>query len=117
MKNVLTTIPQKGDLRRWANVEKILEACDSEEAFWTFSCRHFPKESGPGALCFIIHSGYVRGYSTVLEFSEEPVYRSSTNQHDEELIQGKKVKLAVWRPIQARTQIGFQGWRYTDLQP
>lgn len=117
MKNLLTTIPQRGDFRHWVNVEQILQGCDSEEDFWTFSCRHFPKESGPGALCFIIHSGFVRGYLTVLEFSEDPVYRSGENQQEADLIEGKKVKLAVWRAVAPIAQTGFQGWRYTELQP
>ncbi|MBG8555066.1 hypothetical protein [Hymenobacter guriensis] len=117
MKNLLTTIPQRGDLRHWANVEKILQACDSEEDFWTFGCRYFPKESGPGALCFMVHSGYVRGYFTVLEFTEEDAWRCSEDQQEPELYQGPKVKLAVWRSIPTVPQRGFQGWRYTQLQP
>jgi len=117
VKNLLITIPQKGDLRHWCNVEPILEGCVDEENFWTFSCSHFPKQSGVGALCFIVHSGYVRGYFTILEFTEEAVYRTTTNQNEVEYKAGKKVKLVTWRrlgkPIE---RTGFQGYCYTDLQ-
>lgn len=117
MKNLLTTIPQRGDLRHWVDVEKILQGCDSEEDFWSFSCRYFPKESGPGALCFLVHSGYIRGYFTVLDFTEEEVHRYGVNQQVAEVFTGPKVRLAVWRPIPPVAQRGFQGWRYTDLRP
>lgn len=116
MKNLLTTIPQRDDLRRWEEVEQILLRCDSEENFWSFGCRHYPKKSGPGALCFMIHSGYVRGHFTVLEFTDEDVVRYGENQQEPELFRGPKVKLAVWRPISPVPQTGFQGWRYTELQ-
>lgn len=117
MKNLLTTVPQRGDFRHWENVEPLLRECDSEEDFWSFSCRAYPKQSGPGALCFIIHSGYVRGYFTVLEFTEEDIWRSGEDQEEAELISGRKVTLAVWRAITPIPHRGFQGWRYTQLQP
>lgn len=116
MLNLLTTIPQRGALRHWPDVEKILQACDSEHDFWTFNCRHFPKRSGPGALCFIVHSGRIRGYLTVLEFTDEDVWRCGEDQQEAELTEGNKVKLAVWRPIRPIPHQGFQGWRYTHLQ-
>lgn len=117
MKNILTTVPQRGDLKHRADVEKIFQGCDSEEDFWTFGCRYFPKESGPGALCFMVHSGFVRGYFTILEYSTEPVYRYGTDQTVAQEFLGNKVKLAVWRPIPAQPKTGCQGWSYTDLQP
>lgn len=117
MKNLLTTIPQRGDFRHWRDVEKILQECDSEEAFWSFSCRYFPRESGPGAACFMVHSGFVRGYFTVFAFSEEPVERLGTNQAEAQLWDGRNVRLATWRPIVPLEQTGFQGWHYTHLRP
>ncbi|MBT9394368.1 hypothetical protein KLP40_14450 [Hymenobacter sp. NST-14] len=117
MKNLLTTIPQRGELRHWADVEKILQGCDSEDDFWSFSCRHYPKESGPGQLCFMIHSGFVRGYFTILDFSDEDILRHGADQENPAIISGKKVILAVWRPISPIAHTGFQGWRYTDLKP
>lgn len=117
MKNLLTTIPQKQDLRRWPDVEKILQSCNSEQDFWSFNCRYYPKESGPGGLCFMIHSGYIRGYFTILEFSEEDVLRHGADQLSAAIITGKKVILAVWRSIPPIAHTGFQGWRYTDLRP
>lgn len=118
MKNILTTIPQRDDLRHWANVEPMLRECVDEESFWTFSCRYFPKDSGPGACCFMVHSGYVRGYFTILEFFNEAVYCTGTKVEEYEYKEGNKVKLATWRPLaEPIPQTGFQGWRYTELRP
>lgn len=117
MKNLLTTIPQKGDLKHWADVEKILRGCNSEEDFWSFSCRYFPKDSGPGACCFIVHSGFVRGYFTVLEFTDRDICRYGADQQVAETFVGNKVLLAVWHPILPIPKQGFQGWHYTELRP
>lgn len=117
MKNLICTIPQKGDLRHWRNVEPQLATCVDEENFWTFSCGHFPKQSGPGALCFIVHSGFVRGYFTILEFTEEAVYRTTGKGEEVEYKAGKKVKLATWRPLAEPIEhVGFQGYWYTELR-
>jgi hypothetical protein len=117
MKNLLTTIPQRDDLRHWSDVEPMLRECIDEENYWTFSCAHYPKQSGPGALCFIVHSGFVRGYFTVLEFFDEAVYRTTGKGEEVEYKAGKKVKLATWRPLaESIAQPGFQGYRYTQLQ-
>lgn len=117
LKNLLITIPQRDDLRHWQHVEPQLRECVDEENLWTFSCRYFPRESGPGALCFVVHSGYVRGYFTVLEFFEGAVYRTTAKDEQLEYKEGKKVKLVTLRPLsQPIEYTGFQGYKYTELQ-
>jgi hypothetical protein len=119
VKNLITTIPARHDLRHWHDVEPRLRECVDEESFWTFSCTHFPKHAGPGAACFIVHSGFVRGWFTVLDFTTDPCYRTGTSDAVEaEWKEGPKVTLVTWRPLAVPLPMtGFQGWRYTDLQP
>ncbi len=115
MKNIITTIPARDDLKHWHLVEPMLGDCTDEDNFWTFSCRYFPKGSGPGAICFIVHSGFVRGYFTILDFSAEPLYRSSTKVNELDYKEGNKIKLITFRPISPIAMKGFQGWRYTSI--
>lgn len=118
MKNLIITIPQRNNLRNWKDVEPELRKCVNEENFWTFSCRFFPKQSGPGALCFVVHSGYARGYFTVLEFFEGAVYRTTSKEEEIEYKEGKKVKLVTWRALaKPLAHPGFQGYKYTELRP
>ena len=121
MKNVLSTIP-RGRFKDWAHAERVCFMCDGEEKqdraawFWLVNCAQRPKDTGIGAVCFMVFDGEVRGYFDIVDVADTERYR---DRHGI----GKprntvSLVLANWHPIRYGVeQRGFQGWRYTALRP
>ena len=118
MKNLITTIP-KSRFNSWAECEAELVASDGENgSFWTVAATCLPSAPSDdsaypiGALMFIVFDGAVRGYLHCIDVDLAKRWPF----HD-----GGKAQycfvLANWRPIASVPLTGFQGWRYTALQP
>lgn len=127
MKNLLITIP-KSRFKTWELAERILKRCDGEtdwnevdwegtnqgkEWLWFIRTSHLPKDS----VCYMLYDGIVRGYFHVIEKAESKKWVDLGY-----LLEDKPspfvIVLAHWHPVNTGVQmIGFQGWRYTALQP
>ena len=123
MKNLLSTIP-KNKFENWAHAERVCQMCDGTTErgpsrspwFWLINTMNLPKHLREGAVCFMIFDGVVRGYFDIVDTDK------TENWRDKHVIgkarETSSLILANWHPIsEALHQRGFQGWRYTDLQP
>jgi hypothetical protein len=122
VKNVLTTIP-KGRFPSWEVAERTLMRCDGETEwnggqpwFWLVNCHALPKQSGVGAVCYMVYDGLVRGYMDIVDTDVTENWRSrhgiGKRRNTSSLI------LANWHPLHEEVgQRGFQGYRYTELRP
>lgn len=118
MKNLITTIP-KSRFASWEECELELAVCDGEDGdFWTVAATNLPNAPADssaypiGALMFIVFDGAVRGYLHCVDVDLAKRWPF----HD-----GGKAPycfvLANWQPTKNVPYPGFQGWRYTALQP
>lgn len=116
MKNVLTTIP-KAKYKTWPECERDLIDSDGSRrgGFWLVNTVNLPKESGIGALCYMVYDGQIRGYMDIVDSGQTESFR---NVHRiGRLRNTQSLVMANWHPISPIPQIGFQGWRYTQLRP
>lgn len=135
MKNILTTIP-KGKFKDWATAEKVCSMCDGttnrkhtgwpeteehEEGegtpwYWLVNCLRLPKQSGIGAVCFMIFDGMIRGYFDIVDTDLTENWRERHGIGKERTTQS--LILANWHPLVVPIpHTGFQGYRYTELRP
>jgi len=123
MKNILTTIP-KGKFSSWEHAERICRKCDGttewdgpeSEWFWLINTMNLPKFLSEDGVCFMVYDGLVRGYFNVIDTD----LSKNWGRHCETLPERetKCIIMANWHPLdEPISQRGFQGWRYTDLQP
>lgn len=121
MKNILTTIPKK-KFASWEVAERVLKMCDGTTRhnrgkpwFWLINTAKLPKDSGIGALCYMIFDGEIRGYMDVVDTDLSENWRES---HDIGKMRNTNcIVMANWHPIKPVPYTGFQGWRYTELRP
>ncbi|GAB3164784.1 hypothetical protein [Telluribacter humicola] len=121
MKNILTTIP-KSKFRDWPTCERVLQRCDgltdlngNGEWFWLINTKALPKDSGTGAVCYMIYDGLIRGYMDIVDTDISENWRDA---HDIGKPRTTKcLVMANWHPITPQPHTGFQGYRYTQLKP
>lgn len=107
-KDIVITIPAK---IKWEDYQKELDAVKDGSMVLNFKVPFFPKETGVGSKCYLIHQGHIRGWMKIVGMSEEEFTCEVT---------GKK-----WRgrfiqrsgPFHKITPIpmkGFQGFKYIN---
>ena len=115
MKNIITTIP-KAKFSSWKVCERVLLRCIGEPAdYWLINTPAFPRESGIGAVCFMVYDGLVRGYMDIVDLDESENYRDKHNIGRRR--NTKCIVMANWHPIKPVLMGGFQGYRYTEMRP
>lgn len=84
--------------------------------FWLINTVVLPKQSGEGAVCFMIYDGLIRGYFDIVDTDLSENWREKHGLGKERTTQC--IIMANWHPIsEPISQRGFQGWRYTELRP
>lgn len=112
MANILITIPL-ASWKDWEEAEKVLSKVDAQTLFYTANFgKSNPKQVEVGDLCFLVHSGKVRGRMEIVDFSQETFQCRRTGK----LHKGKKALLAGYQAFNGPDQKGFMGYRYTELQ-
>lgn len=122
MKNVITTIPAKR-YRNWALCERILRRCQGQlpgqkkgGEYWRVNLARMPRETLTGRVCFMVFGGKVRGYFHIIDVAPQSAW--VFDEPEEERPQSPYCMiLGVFTPFDGPPMEGFQGWRYTDLQP
>lgn len=120
MKNILTTIP-RSKFPNWATAERVCKKCDGvgyphrSAWFWLVNCTRLPTQSGPGAVCFMIFDGKVRGYFDIVDTDQSENWRGKHEIGKARTTQC--LVLANWHPYDGPEMPGFQGYRYTELRP
>lgn len=118
MPNILTTIPQS-KFAAWPECEAALKRATGESKwhFWLINTPRMPAKLILDHVCFIIHSGQVRGYLHIIEIAP----CRSWDHHNDAITRGRKgfsIVMANFRPVANGEEAkGFQGWRYTQMQP
>ncbi|RYC70670.1 hypothetical protein [Spirosoma sordidisoli] len=113
--NIITTIP-KHKYASYAELEYVLRHTDGAEGgFWLVNTKTLPKQCRVGEHCYMVYDGQVRGYFTIVDMDWSENYRKLHRI-------GKRrttrcIVLANWVPIPAQPHVGFQGYRYTALNP
>lgn len=127
MTHIVSTIP-KSKFIDWAFAERICRMCDGttlhahgleepQEWFWLINVAALPSKIVPGeSVCFMVFDGLIRGYFDIITTDESKNWAS---RHDASLVyrNTKCIVMANWHPYQNLAMQGFQGYRYTDLQP
>lgn len=121
MAHLLTTIP-RAKFPNWATAERTCQWCDGVTDrgdgawYWLVNTANLPKQDLKDKVCFMVFDGRVRGYFDIIETDE------SENWRDKHGIgkprNTKCIVMANWHPISNGPEVrGFQGWRYTHLNP
>ena len=114
MKNVVATIP-KSRFASWSQCLATCKACDGEQYYWLVNTANLPKQSGTGAVCFMVYDGQIRGYFDIVDTGPTEKYRKihriGKRRNTQSLL------LANWHPYNGPAMTGFQGWHYTELKP
>lgn len=107
-KDIVITLPKT---IKWSDYEKELDTVKDGKQVMNFKVGHFPKIS-PGAKCYILHDGFVRGWMTVVKLSEKNFTCSTTGKE----WKGKFIeRTGKFNKIEPIPMQGFQGFRYFNL--
>ncbi len=114
MRHVLFTLP-KSKFPTWPHALEYLRNLGGNR-YHLINSLHLP-EQADRVCCFLVYNGLVRGYLQVVATGPTEDFR-----HLHRIGKPRKTQslvLTAWRPYEGPVvQIqGFQGWRYTDLQP
>lgn len=111
MSDIIITWPSSRPLESY--IEQILSAGAAGNKHINFRVARLPKYAGPGDRCYVVHSGFVRGYNVIIEcrpIEEDIVLDPLT---DEFWPAGNYiVRDPAWYPITPSAYKGFQGWHY-----
>lgn len=120
MKNIIATIP-KGRFKTWELAERVCKQCDGETErdgkvwFWTIYLTRMPKSQLIGSVCYMIFDGLIRGYFHIVDIDDPEGWEFHSGKGQ---TSGKVLVMANWVSVHGLPEMtGFQGWRYTALQP
>jgi hypothetical protein len=114
--NVLSTIPIS-KYKTWTWAEKAVKSADGDGRyrFWLVNVQALPAKTEIGDFCYMVHSGFIRGYFEIVDikWTEDcrSFHRIGKPRNTWSLV------LATWHDIDPIPQKGFQGFRYTSLSP
>ena len=122
MNNIVTTIP-KSKFNTWKACERVCHKCDGETIrdedgawFWLINTQRIPKKPIVGSVCWMIYDGRVRGYFDIVDIDKAENWHHH-NDPEERQRTGFSIIMANWHPFEGPEMNGFQGWRYSALQP
>lgn len=64
MRNLIITLPAKN---KWEDYSRELQAVADRSMVLNFKIPSMPKESGPGARCYLVHRGVIVGYMEIAD--------------------------------------------------
>lgn len=114
MNNIVTTIP-KSKFKTWEVCERTCRMCNGEPRedgdtwWWLINTQRIPAKDIVGSVCFMIYDGMIRGYFDIVDINPAKEW------HDDRT--GYSIIMANWHPYEGPEMKGFQGWRYSALQP
>lgn len=107
MRDIVVTLPATV---KWEDYEKELEQVITGEIRLNFKVPNFPKETGVGCKCYVVHKGFVRGWMEIVGFRDDDFLCEFTGKYwDGKFIERSGEFHYLLEPIPMK---GFQGFRY-----
>lgn len=110
--DIVLTWPQKVP---YAEYVSELNRAVAESKVIYFKVSALPKKASVGDRCYMVHSGYVRGWSQIVGFNDGTVVPDAVRDSDSWTLGKYIVRSPIWHELQyLPRQQGFQGFRYAD---
>ena len=105
-KDIIITLPAK---IKWEDYQKELDAVKDGGMVLNFKVPYFPKETGVGKKCYLIHKGAIRGWMEIVGMQEQDfVCEVTGKQWTGKFIQ----RSGPFHEISPIPMKGFQGFKY-----
>jgi len=105
-RDIIITLPAKIE---WNEYQKELDMVKDGTNVLNFKVSYFPKETGIGSKCYLIHRGVIKGWMLIVGFEEKDfVCEVTGNKWSGKFIQ----RSGMFYPISPIPMKGFQGFRY-----
>jgi hypothetical protein len=111
MRDIIITLPAT---IAWADYEKELANVRDNGDILNFKIPSVPKEAKPGARCYLVHKGFIRGWMTITHIGKRSAFTCQTTGIPFKA--GIYVQRAgMFHPLQTPVpHKGFQGFRYFE---
>ena len=105
--DILITIPKTV---KWEDYQKELDMAADGSYQLNYQVRHFPRHTSVGDRCYVVHTGYVRGYMIISGFSEKPFTCQTTGKKYD----GNKFiqRTGKFFKIKPHPKTSFRGFQY-----
>jgi len=106
-RDIIVTLPAKV---KWEDYEKeLLAVAENDEMILNFKVPFFPKETGVGCRCYLVHKGFIRGWMKIVGFHEDDFICEITGNYWSGKFIERSGKFHKIDPIPMK---GFQGFKY-----